>query len=204
MAHRRCVMAKQSERYLPFVGYIRSFSEIREPVLQVLPFRSRHKLQLGPSTNRPGGHNQAAVCTSSSKTPPSSDNRLVSVSSPTRSRRSVEAESQPALDANLRRKSLNFGRASASNTTLRRLRRGPASSMNTIMMTATRAPEVIPLPSSTLKNPSHSRSGKIHWFWNPTPIQNASPATAAFRWSTPSWMMIFIPCTKSRPSRKVI
>ena len=45
------LVAKQSERYLPFVGYIRRLSEVREPVLQVLPFRSRHKLQLCTATD---------------------------------------------------------------------------------------------------------------------------------------------------------
>ena len=36
------------------------------------------------------------------------------------------------------------------------------------------------------------------------PIQNASPTSAALRWSTPSWITIFIPCTNSTPMKTVI
>ena len=72
--------------------------------------------------------------------------------------------------------------------------------MNSIMMTATRAPDVMPLPSRMPRNPSPSWSGNTHLFWNDVPTQNEMPATAAFRWSNPSWMTIFIPCTKSRLS----
>ena len=39
------------------------------------------------------------------------------------------------------------------------------------------------------------------WFWKPTPIQNASPATTALRWSTPSCSTIFTPWMNSRPRR---
>ena len=60
MTHRRCVVTQQAERYFPVVRYVRRLSEVREPVLQVLPFRSRHKLQLRTATARQGGYNQAA------------------------------------------------------------------------------------------------------------------------------------------------
>ena len=74
-----------------------------------------------------------------------------------------------------------LARASISRATSRRLRRGPVSSVKIIMMTATSAPAVMPLPSSTARNPSPSRSGKIISFWKPTPTQNATPTTMAFR-----------------------
>ena len=61
-----------------------------------------------------------------------------------------------------------------------RLRRDPVSSMNTVRRIAVRPPAVMPLPSSA---PHHSPncSAKITLFWNPTPIQNATPAIVALR-----------------------
>ena len=53
--------------------------------------------------------------------------------------------------------------------------------MKATIATAEIVPAVMPFPSSTPTKPSPITSGKIHWFWNPTPSQNETPTTAAFR-----------------------
>ena len=47
------------------------------------------------------------------------------------------------------------------------------------MRMAASPPEVIPLPSRLLQAPSES--AKISSFWNPSPIQNPTPATMPLR-----------------------
>ena len=53
--------------------------------------------------------------------------------------------------------------------------------MKTTITTAEIVPAVMPFPSRTPAKPSPIMSGKIHWFWKPTPNQNDSPTTAALR-----------------------